>query len=208
MTTHNWTINNNLQFVYTDSRSNHTTLYCGIAQLEWHATASVLWQRRCLCEYGRSSVQEHCATGNIHGFAEIILDKNDFGISVGRDANIRRIHWNRSNHGLGQQSNRSMYFRLISTQIQNGLKLTFIHFGYRFVPWNLVISMEFSCIRKLSVSNSSANGTTRCFSAVPKVLHRVKFTLWHSTNPEWQIGRANKTNETKWQKNRRIPGLA
>ena len=47
----------------TDSGCYNSTLYCDSSQLEWHATAAVLRQRRRLREHDRKGVQEHCASG-------------------------------------------------------------------------------------------------------------------------------------------------
>lgn len=49
--------------------------------------------------------------------------------------------------------------------------------------------MVFLCTRKLNDLNFSVREMIKCSSVVPKVVHRVKFISWHSTNREWPIGR-------------------
>lgn len=72
----------------------------------------------------------------------------------------------------------------------NCFSISFFFFcAYRFDQWKVDTWTVFLCTRKLNVSSSFAKGTTKCSLAVPKVLRRVKFTLWHWTNREWLTGR-------------------
>lgn len=48
--------------------------------------------------------------------------------------------------------------------------------------------MVFLCIKKPNGSSSFVKEMIRCSSAAPKVVHLVKFILWHWTNQGWQIG--------------------
>lgn len=59
---------------------------------------------------------------------------------------------------------------------------------YRYVPLRAAIWMVCSCTKRRSAWNSFASETTKYSSAVPKVLHRVKSTLWRSTSRAWPIG--------------------
>ncbi|XP_061499582.1 serine/threonine-protein kinase mig-15 isoform X28 [Anopheles gambiae] len=73
-------------------RSNFATLYRNAAELERYAAAALLRQRRCLRQHDGPGVEEHRA-------------------AVGRNANLRRVHRHRPDHGLGQQSNRDSFGR-------------------------------------------------------------------------------------------------
>lgn len=74
-----------------DSGSNLAALHRHAAQLERHAAAAVLRQRRRLRQHDGSGVEEHRP-------------------AVGRDADLGRVHRYRPDHGLGQQGNRGLYF--------------------------------------------------------------------------------------------------